>query len=176
MITYLFSAGVVAVATYILIEQWKSRVFTAQSWDDLIAKLQKTDTNEIMAIALEYLNPGQLAVRTDPMARLASVGGIEGLQRMRENGKVLIALAAQVERWNPEATRTLVAQMRREGAGLRRTTFWICLHVPSKRREIAYAYVQGAAASYYRMISHLFYVVRECSPNELASLNKALWN
>lgn len=176
MLTYLLTIAILAVATLILAEQWKSRVLTRQNWDDLIETFQPIDTSEIMAIALEYLNPEQLAVRTDPIGRLAALGGIKGVKQMRRNGNLLIALAAQAERWNPEATRTLVAQMRRDGSELRRATFWVLLHLLNVRHAMASAYVQRAAAAYYRMISRLLDATRECSPNELASLNKAIWD
>ncbi len=176
MLTYLLTAGVVGVAVYVLVEQWKSRILTRQNWDEIIARLQPTGAIEIMAIALEHLNPEQLAVRTDPSTRLADIGGPRGVQRMRRNGDLLIALAAQAERWNPEATRSLVTQMRRDGSELRQAAFWLSLHVQDIHFDIGSAYLQQAAAAYYRMIYRLLDVAREYSPNKLASLNKAIWN
>lgn len=81
---------------------------------DVIAELEPTATAQITLIALEYLNPSQSAFRTDPSTWLACLGGIEGVKRMRRNGDLLIVLAAQAERWNPPATRSLVTQMRRD--------------------------------------------------------------
>ena len=176
ILTYLLTGGTSLLAAGVVVQQWKSRVLTRQNWDEVIARLQPTATAEITSIALEYLNPGQLAFKTNAATWLTSLGGIRGIKHMRINGDLLIALAAQAERWNPEATRSLVMQMRHDGAELRRTSFWLSLHFLDARGERGRACVERAAAAYYRMIYRLLEAVRDLSPNDFVSLNNAVWN
>lgn len=177
ILTYCVTTGTVLLATHMLAEQWKSQVLTKKNWDDVIAELQPTVTTEITTIALEYMNPGQTAFTSKSGTELVRIGGIKGVRRMRKNGDLLIALAAQAERWNPEGTRSLVTQMRRDGAELRRGAVWLAfntlLYGQDQRGMLR---VQKVAAAYYRMIFRLLDAVREFSPNDLASLSNAIWN
>lgn len=174
--TYLLTTGIVVVAVCTGIEQWKSWILSRKNWDDVIAELQPTPTADITVIALEFLNPEQSSVTTTVESRLTSLGGLEGLRRMRANGEVLIALAAQAERWSPETTRTLVAQMRHDGAELRRAARWLSFPLLYACTGRGQASIQCAAAAYYRMIYRLLDAFRELSPKYLSSLNAAVWN
>ncbi len=63
------------------------------SWEELLAQLHRIETDGITAVAMNHLAPGkdQLTLQPEDMWNL--LGGLEGLQRMRENGRILIALA-----------------------------------------------------------------------------------
>lgn len=176
VITYVLTTGTVLAAGRIAVEQWTSRNLTRLNWDQIVAQLQSTPMNEITCVALEYLNPGQTAFRTNAATRLSSLGGIKGVKLLHSNGGLLIALAAQAERWNPEATRSLVKQMRRDGAELRRSAFWLSLHLVDPRSERGTACIQRAAAAYYCMIYRVLGVANEFSPSNLASFSNAVWH
>ncbi len=84
------------------------------------------------------------------------LGGLEGLQRMRENGRILIALASYVERWNYEEGVIIAERMRRDGLQLRRSVTRIMLETFLGMKQVRIPfYLHEAASSYYLMRQRL---------------------
>jgi hypothetical protein len=80
------------------------------SWEDLIARLDRVNSAGVAGVAREFLNPTGQQVdprndgkRMEPSDIWDMVGGIQGIEVMRQNTAVLIEIAAYIQRWNPEA-------------------------------------------------------------------------
>jgi hypothetical protein len=75
---------------------------------------------------------------------------------MRENGRILIALASYVERWNFDEGVIIAERMRRDGLQLRRSVTWIMLETFLGMKQIRIPfYLHEAASSYYLMRQRL---------------------
>jgi hypothetical protein len=58
------------------------------SWHEIVAGLQHLNTDELSAIAIEYLVPHSGQITLEPEAIWESLGGYQGLRKMRENAQV----------------------------------------------------------------------------------------
>lgn len=130
--------------------------FSAENWDDLVAKLEPVPFNELSIVALDYLQPtrGQIAIETNQIWEL--VGGSEGLRRMSTNAEVLIALAGYAQRWNRQEGVIVAERMRRDGVALRRATRKLSLGFLLGYGGASGPFnVQEAASAYYLMRQRL---------------------
>jgi hypothetical protein len=139
---------------------WRSyraaRQLARCTWDELLAKLHPIESDGVITVALDHLAPGKDQLVLQPEVMWNLLGGLEGLQRMRENGRILIALAAYVERWNYEEGIIIAERMRRDGLQLRRSVTRIMLEtfLGMKQVHIPF-YLHEAAAAYYLMRQRL---------------------
>ncbi len=139
------------------------------SWEDLVGKLHPIESEGVTLVALDYLEPGGRSgaaagndqLRLEPETMWTMLGGLEGLQRMRENAGVLIALASYVERWNFDEGVVIAERMRRDGLQLRRavTRVMIGTFLGRGRVRIPF-YLHEAASSYYLMRQRLLALYR----------------
>jgi hypothetical protein len=126
------------------------------TWDELLAQVQPVPADGVTAVALNHLVPTKDQLQLEPEAMWDLLGGLEGLLRMRENGRILIALAAYVERWNFDEGVIIAERMRRDGLQLRRAVFHIMVATFLGRRAIRIPfYLLEAASSYYLMKQRL---------------------
>jgi hypothetical protein len=100
--------GALVVLAYRSGRTQKSRATV--SWDDLIARLEHVNGAGVASVAREFLNPTSQQIdprndgkRMEPSDIWDLVGGIQGIEIMRQNTAVLIDIAAYIQRWNPEA-------------------------------------------------------------------------
>jgi len=126
------------------------------TWEELVAKLHHIESTGIVTVAMNHLAPAKDQLELQPEEMWNLLGGLEGLQRMHENGRILIALAAYVERWNYEEGVIIAERMRRDGLQLRRAVTRIMLEtfVGMKQVRIPF-YMHEAASSYYLMRQRL---------------------
>jgi hypothetical protein len=126
------------------------------SWEQLLAQLHRIETDGITAVAMDHLAPGKNQLTLQPEDMWNLLGGLEGLQRMRENGRILIALASYVERWNYEEGVIIAERMRRDGLQLRRSVTRIMLETFLGMKQVRIPfYLHEAASSYYLMRQRL---------------------
>lgn len=126
------------------------------TWDELLAQVQPVKADGVMTVALNHLVPTKDQMELEPETMWNLLGGLEGLLRMRENGRILIALAAYVERWNFDEGVIIAERMRRDGLQLRRAVFHVMLETFLGRRAIRIPfYLLEAASSYYLMKQRL---------------------
>jgi hypothetical protein len=126
------------------------------TWDELLAKLRPVESDGVMMVALDHLAPNKHQLDLQPEAMWKLLGGMEGLEHMRENGRVLIALASYVERWNFDEGVIIAERMRRDGLQLRRSVTWIMLETFLGMKQIRIPfYLHEAASSYYLMRQRL---------------------
>jgi len=126
------------------------------TWDELLAKLHPIESDGVVMVALNHLAPSKNQLDLQPEAMWKLVGGLEGLQHMRENGRILIALASYVERWNFDEGVIIAERMRRDGLQLRRSVARIMLETSLGMKHIRIPfYLHEAASSYYLMRQRL---------------------
>jgi hypothetical protein len=142
---------------YALLRSYLSAIRLARcTWDELLTKLHPIASHGVMTVALDHLAPSkdQLALQPETMWNL--LGGLEGLQRMRENGRILIALASYVERWNFDEGVIIAERMRRDGLQLRRSVTRIMIESFLGLKQIRLPfYLHEAASAYYLMRQRL---------------------
>jgi hypothetical protein len=156
---------VVAVSTFLLIvalvvSHVRARRATHITWDELVAKIQPIESDAVAAIALDHLTPTKNQLQFEPEELWKLVDGLDGLQRMKENATVLIALAVFAERWNFDEGAIVAQRMRRDGLALRRAVrtiewgiygqVWLNLSTTTQPFRL-----QEAVASYYLMKQRL---------------------
>jgi hypothetical protein len=142
---------------YALLRSYRSaNRLTTCSWEELLTRLQPIESDGVMMVALDHLAPSkdQLALQPETMWHL--LGGLEGLQRMRENSDILIALASYVERWNFDEGVIIAERMRRDGLQLRRSVTRITFENFFGLKKIRLPfYLHEAASAYYLMRQRL---------------------
>ncbi|WP_260735821.1 hypothetical protein [Tunturiibacter lichenicola] len=126
------------------------------SWEELVGKLHPLESAGIVTVAMNHLVPAKDQLELQPEEMWNLLGGLEGLQQMRENGRILIALASYVERWNYEEGVIIAERMRRDGLQLRRAVTRIMLEtfIGMKQVHIPF-HLHEAASSYYLMRQRL---------------------
>jgi hypothetical protein len=126
------------------------------TWDELLAQIKPVEPDGVMTVALNHLMPTKDQLRLEPEAVWNLLGGLDGLARMRENARVLIALAAYVERWNFDEGVIIAERMRRDGLQLRRAVFFVTIETLLGMRGVRIPfYLFEAASSYYLMKQRL---------------------
>ncbi|HTD96441.1 MAG TPA: hypothetical protein VK627_05910 [Edaphobacter sp.] len=126
------------------------------TWDELLAQLQPVQADGVMTVALNHLVPTKEQLKLEPEMMWNMLGGLEGLLRMRQNGRILVALAAYVERWNYDDGVIIAERMRRDGLLLKRSVFRVMVETFMGRRTIRIPfYLLEAASSYYLMKQRL---------------------
>jgi hypothetical protein len=155
--------------------QLSARRLATLSWEDLLTKLEPVETDGITALAVEYLNPGnlQLGIRPDDIWNM--IGCAEGLSRMRANSDVLIALATYAQRWNLNEGAIVAEQMRRDGMALRRAVVGIGLGMTcGYGKGRVPSYVHEAASAYYLMRLRLLALYQTSHAGRYPTLAAAL--
>ena len=172
---FLLLGLVVLSAAALLRSQSNAAQLSRSSWEDLIAKLQPVTTTGIIAVAREYLNPVKGQIDTEPEELWERIGGIEGLERMRANADVLLALAAYAERWNRVESRIVGERMRRDGLALRRAVRYITLstYLGVGRARAAF-HVHEAASAYYLMRQRLLALYETSHAARMPALSAAV--
>jgi len=156
----LFAVILCGVAAAAIADRRSSLKLAKMDWKDLVAGLYRLDTAELSTIAIDYLTPhrGQIDIEANQIWN--SVGGFEGLKRMRLNADIMLALAAYAQRWNFEESVIVTERMRLDAASLRRAVRRVelgmlpALLVPRFRFTLP-LYAQEASSSYYLMRQRL---------------------
>jgi hypothetical protein len=134
----------------------------------------------IKEVASDFLVPDSRHV--DPRSDLALqpediwdlIGGLEGIEVMERNGKVLIDLAYYVQRWNDEAV-TVAEQLRLDAIQISQQLRLLRKSLKKGRSEPHVpVYMQRATASYYLMTRRLLALCEASHSGLLPSLQQAL--
>lgn len=91
------SGGLLGLLFILLTQLLKQR---RRSWQDIVGDLQQLNTEKLSTVAIDYLVPNSGQIDLEPEAIWESLGGYRGLQKMRENADVMLALAACAQQWN----------------------------------------------------------------------------
>jgi hypothetical protein len=152
----LFAAAIFLIGFAFVRTHLKSSRLSRLSWEELVSMLEPLPADGIASVAIEYLHPakGQIGIETDQLWTL--IGGADGLQRMRSNADILIALAGYAQRWNFNESVIVAERMRRDALLLKRATFRLGLDLALGQGKIRGAFnVQEAASAYYLMRQRL---------------------
>ena len=176
MILQIFVLSLVFASAIALVLSRKTSVkLSRSSWEDLVAKLQPVSNSGITAVAREYLNPVKGQIEAEPAQLWEAIGNAEGLERMRANADVLIALAAYTEQWNRVEGRIVAERMRRDGLALRRAVrrLTLFLYFGIGTRHAAFC-IHEAASSYYLMRQRLLALYETSHVSRLPVLMQAV--
>ncbi|MGA2834037.1 MAG: hypothetical protein ABSE55_13290 [Terracidiphilus sp.] len=115
-----FGALLCGLALIVISDRRSSRKMAQLDWHDLVASLQRLDMAEVSVVAIDYLTPHRGQIDMEPKQIWESLGGYEGLKRMRQNAEIMLALAAYAQQWNFEEAVIVTERMRMDAASLRR--------------------------------------------------------
>lgn len=145
------------------------------NWELLVAKIHAVPRQGLEMVALDNLQPCVNQLQLEPPDMWQLLGGIEGLEHMRENAQILITLAAYVQRWNYAEATIVAERMRRDAVRLKRAVLHIRLEMflRSKWLRVPF-YVHEAATSYYLMTRRLLALYESSHVGLLPRLREAL--
>jgi hypothetical protein len=169
----------VLIAT-LLYYHFRARRSAEAMWEDMLERLTWIDRAAISTIALDVVSesgeprPKGDGFVLDGTAIWRLLGGLEGLEIVEHNCKVLVELASYVQRWYPEAL--VVAEQLRLNA---REIEWHVGRLKGAAQtgnlESAFAdYAQRAVATYYIMTRQLLVLYDQASSPRLAELKRAI--
>lgn len=170
-----------AALIFILFRHYlRSRKKTEASWEDLLKRLKRVDRDSIATVALDVVNEsGEPREEADGFALEPTdiwklVGGLEGLEAMEHNCRVLVEIAAYLQRWYPEAL--VVAEQLRLNA---REIEWHLGRlegaVQTGNLQSSFAdYAQRAVVTYYLMTQHVLELYDHADFPGYAQLQQAI--
>lgn len=117
---FVFGALLCGLAGVVIVDRRSSRKRRQLDWHELVARLHRLDVAELSTVAIDYLTPHRGQIDLEANEIWESIGGFEGLQRMRQNAEIMLALAAYAQQWNFEEAVIVTERMRLDAASLRR--------------------------------------------------------
>jgi len=117
---FAFGVMICGLAAFVIADWLASRRKAQRDWHELVAGLRRVDFAGVSAVAVDYLTPHRGQIDLEPGKIWELLGGYEGLNRMRENADIMLALAAWAQRWNFEEAVIVTERMRNDAALLRR--------------------------------------------------------
>jgi len=155
-----FGASLCSIASLVVADRLASRKKAQREWHDLVASLRSVDFAGVTLVATDYLSPRRGQIDLEPDMIWESLGGYEGLKKMRENAEIMLELAAYAQRWNFEEAVIVTERMRHDAALLRRAVRrveWGLLPTRLLRRfRITLPlHAQEACSAYYLMRQRL---------------------
>ncbi len=145
------------------------------SWEELVSQIQPIPAADLERLAMDNLRPQPDQLQLEPNEMWNLVGGIDGMIRMRENSKVLIALAAHVQQWNYTQAVVVAERMRRDAVQIRRALLKAELELLLSRKWIRMPfYIHDLASSYYLMTQRLIALYQISHVGLLPRLREAL--
>jgi hypothetical protein len=131
-----------------------------RGWHDIVAELKPLNTDQLASVAIDYLAPHSGQIDLEPEAIWESLGGYQGLKKMRENAVVMLSLAACAQQWNFTEAVIVTERMRMDAAMLRRALRRVELGLISLRLLRRYQltiplHAQEASSAYYLMRQRL---------------------
>jgi hypothetical protein len=163
ILPFLFLAGVLIVAILGVggYYSWRIRKSARTRWEELLKRLIAIDRNGVDVVALDAIEPSGNR-RTDPSARELEpdriwelLGGLEGVERLESNSRVLVDMAAHLQRSYPEAA-AVAEELRLQARELE----WHVgrLRMADEQGSLEFhigTYAQNAAIAYYLMEQRL---------------------
>ena len=154
---------------------YRRRNLFAQSWDSILCQMEGVDVAGLREIADRCENAGKDHLRIDPLSMWTTVGGLNGLRRMRRNSETLLQLAIYAERWNTENGRVASELIRRDAMRLKRSISKIeaAMAYPYGMIHAAFS-LQEAISSYWLMRERLLGLYQVAQVGLLPSLEAAM--
>jgi hypothetical protein len=157
---FVFGALLCGFALVVIADRRSSHKLAQLDWHDLVAALQRLDMAEVSVVAIDYLTPHRGQIDMEPKQIWESLGGYEGLKRMRQNAEIMLALAAYAQQWNFEEAVIVTERMRMDAASLRRAVRRVQLgmlpgHLLTRFSITLPLNAQEASSAYYLMRQRL---------------------
>ncbi len=174
IIVFVFGAG-----TLLGYGLYRSRQALQLSWKTLLTQLREVNSASIEKIARDTIDENG-EPRTDTNARALKaeeiwnlIGGLEGLEIIEQNSRVLLEIASYVYRWHPDAAH--IAEDLRTKA---RQIEWHINHLRSAERagklEGWFAnYAQQAISLYYLMTQQVLHLYKSGPSSMLSEIQQA---
>jgi hypothetical protein len=174
-----FGAVLCGLAAAVIADRRSSRKVALLEWNDLVAGIYQLDVVELSAVAVDYLTPRRGQIDMEPKEIWESLGGYEGLRRMRENAEIMLALAAYAQRWNFEEAVIVTERMRLDAASLRRAVRRVEIGMIPARllrrfRLTLPLHAQEASSAYYLMRQRLLALYETSHVSRYPALAAAL--
>lgn len=179
-----FVVGVVVLVLALTSVAWhfvsRARASSQLSWENIVQKLIWVDPEIVAKIALDLVpesgqsqeSSGQEVL--DPSRIWEMIGGLKGLEKLKNNSQVLIDLAFHLQRWYPEAL-IVAEELRLDARELEWNVGRLEGAANTGNLEISFPfYAQRAIATYYRMTRQLLTLYEEKNYSMFADLQKAL--
>jgi len=151
-----------------------------RAWEELMSQLVPTNRQAIETVALDVVESSGER-RSDEHRRelgreeiWSLLDGMDGIRRMENNSRVLIEMAAYIERWHPDAAE-IAEEIRLEARKFDWQTRW--LHEAEKNNCLElhfHSYGQNAAVSYYSMVKKTVALFQHSEAALLGDLQRAL--
>ena len=182
MVAFVIAVGIVlaALAAIALNSYRRARRSSRKNWEQLLQRLTAVDRSSIAEVARDIIDESgrqrgdEASSLLEPSQIWKMVGGLEGLETLKENCAVLIDLAFYIQQWYPEAL--VVAENLRLSA---REIEWHVGRLRSAEKtgklESAFPmYAQRAVATYYLMTRQVLALYEQGNQSMLVELQKAL--
>ena len=135
---------------------YKRRKLHRQSWHSILSRAEAVNLTALQEISDVYLHPGADQLRIEPNEMWKAVGGLSGLQHMRQNATTMLELAVFAERWNTENGRIVSELIRRDVSRFRKAALRVELSFLHQFGFIrAPFHLQEAISSYWLMRGRL---------------------
>ena len=150
------------------------------TWEELMQRIVPVDRRSVEIVALDAVNPSGERRSDEHRRELGRqeiwnlLGGMDGIDRIQNNSRVFIEIAAYLERWHPEAA-DIAEEMRLEA---RRLEWHVSrLKAAANNKSLGlhfHSYGQNAAISYYLMVNKLLALYQHGQAALLGDLQRAL--
>jgi hypothetical protein len=173
-----FCAVLLAITGYYFLVARRS---AQAGWQDILAKLTWIDRQMIAEVALDEKEGGESGLmlesggpELEPGELWKMLGGMEGLEIMERNSKVLIELACYLQRWYPEAL-PIAEQLRLDSRALQWHVSRLKGAAGTGNLEISFPfYAQRAASTYYVMTRRVLALYEATNFAHLPELQRAI--
>lgn len=150
------------------------------AWEGLLGRLVEVDRQGVAEIALDFVDesgkrrPSDDATALDPSRIWTLIGGMEGLEILEQNSKVLIDIAFFVQRWYPEAL-VITEQLRQNAREIEWHIGRLRGAAQNGHLEVSFpGYAQRAVAAYYLMTRRVLALYEQGNLPRLPDLQRAL--
>ncbi|MGD0097954.1 MAG: hypothetical protein ABSB60_15805 [Terracidiphilus sp.] len=160
-LSHLVFAGLLCgLAALVIADRIAARKRSRREWHDLVASVCHVDFEGVSVVATDYLSPRKGQIDLEPQKIWESLGGYEGLKKMRQNAEIMLDLAAYAQQWNFEEAVIVTERMRHDAVLLRRAirrVEWglVPLRLTYHFRVTLPLHAQEASAAYYLMRQRL---------------------
>ena len=92
-----------------------------QTWDELLNQIRPLNISGVEGLAKDHLHPVKGAqLDIEPYKMWSMIGGIDGLETMNHNARIICELSAYAIRWNYVEAVIVTERIRREAAVVRK--------------------------------------------------------
>ena len=170
----LFAIALGGLGYFAYVGHQRRKLF-AQSWDSILSRMEGVHLAGLQEIAEAYLKPTKNQLRIEPVEMWTTVGGLTGLQKMRQNSETMLQLALYAERWNAESGRVVSEMIRRDALRLKKAVIKIELAMIYPYGMVYAAFsLQEAISSYCLMRERLLGLYEVAHDGLLPRLRAAL--